>query len=892
MVAYVYVDPACPPRMVMLQFRQGTSWEHRAYWGEDRFPYGANGPTSKVRMGNLPALGRWVRLEVPARVLGLEGKEVNGVALNVYDGDATFDHIGKVVPARDHLWVDDDVPAGSFTNFPWASAWNWTNANPTPFSGTRMHVMPAGTGLRTQALGFPAADVLVGADDSLISHVYLDPANPPRMIILQWHTDSWEHRAYWGEDLFPEAWSKGRLTSKRYMGPLPSAGQWIRLSVPAGVVGLGGRTVTALAFSAHDGRVAWDNTGKAVPAVDYFWVGDEIPATRVQSYTGEAWQWATNNPTPFAGNRFRLSPAAADYQGHFFLNAAPPMYVNPGDHLLAYVYLDPANPPRMVMLQWHDGVTANAWGHRAYWGENLFRYGNDGPPDRCYMGPLPATGQWVRLEVPAHLVGLSGKTVRGMSFDRFGGRMAWGPAGKSSASQPDEVVWLADAAPPGARVETYNESAWTRTSVGPAPLVGAWKHYSPPSTRVSLPRLYHQHLFRDASAAFPMGAGERLFAWVCLDPQKLPEMLMLQWDDGTSSWAHRAYWGANKFAWGKDAPPDRVYLGPLPPAGQWVRLEAPASLLALEGRNVRGMAFSLHDGAAWWGHSGKLINVANRILPTNEWVWVEDALPAGATPMTAGDDAWIWTEDYPPGPLSGGRYHRSKWAPNQVTRTHYFANYSGATGQTMAINPGDRLFCYVYLDPLVLPQMVMLQWRNEKSWEHRAYWGDDLCDFCADRPASRVFMGPLPPAGRWVRLEVPARVVGLESRTVNGMAFTAAGGLVYWDRAGKVPGTAAVQLAGLSSSGSSDSDLPPSFALPAEMQAATRYRIESPTHDATGFHAVLAGEPGHSYRIEVSEDLVNWVPLDEVRADVAGRFEIHDPAATGAAARFYRLVAD
>lgn len=162
MVAYVYLDPARPSRMVMLQFREGTSWEHRAYWGEDRFPYGANGPTSKVRMGDLPATGRWVRLEVPARVLGLEGKEVNGVALNVYDGDATFDHIGKVVPARDHLWVDDDVPAGSFTNFHWASAWNWTNANPTPFSGTRMHVMPAGTGLRTQVLGFPAADVLVG----------------------------------------------------------------------------------------------------------------------------------------------------------------------------------------------------------------------------------------------------------------------------------------------------------------------------------------------------------------------------------------------------------------------------------------------------------------------------------------------------------------------------------------------------------------------------------------------------------------------------------------------------------------------------------------------------------------------------------------------------------
>jgi hypothetical protein len=711
------------------------------------------------------------------------------------------------------------------------------------------------------------------------------------MIMLQWHTDSWEHRVYWGEDLFPDAWSKGRLTSKRYMGPLPSVGQWVRLSVPSGVVGLGGRTVTALAFSVHDGRVAWDNTGKAVPAVDYFWVADQFPAARVESYTGESWQWATNDPTPFAGSRFRLSPAATDHQGHFFLNAAPPMYVNPGDYLLAYVYLDPANPPRMVMLQWHDGVTANAWGHRAYWGENLFRFGNDGPPDRCYMGPLPDAGRWVRLEVPAHLVGLAGKTVRGMSFDRFGGRMAWGPAGKSSASQPDEVVWLADAAPPGARVETYNEPVWTRTSAGPAPLVGAWKHYSPPSTRASEPLLYHQHLFRNAPASFPIGTGEKLFAWVYLDPQRLPEMLMLQWHDGTS-WAHRAYWGANRFVWGKDAPPDRVNLGPLPPAGQWVRLEAPASLLALEGRNVQGMAFTLHDGVAWWGHSGKIQRTLPPNASPNEWVWVEDALPAGAAPMIAGDDAWTWAEDYPPGPVSGGRYHRSKWTPARAVRSHYFANYTAAAGQLMTVNAGDRLFCYVYLDPLVLPQMVMLQWRRDNSWEHRVYWGEDLFEYGKGEPTSKVFMGPLPPAGRWVRLEVPARVVGLEGRTVNGMAFTAAGGLIYWDRAGKVPGTAGVQLAGLDSTESAEPASPPNFALPAELQAAARYRIESLTHDSTGFHAVLAGEPGQSYRIEASEDLVNWTPLVEVRADALGRFEFRDPTAAENAVRFYRIVAD
>jgi hypothetical protein len=47
-------------------------------------------------------------------------------------------------------------------------------------------------------------------------------------------------------------------------------------------------------------------------------------------------------------------------------------------------------------------------------------------------------------------------------------------------------------------------------------------------------------------------------------------------------------------------------------------------------------------------------------------------------------------------------------------------------------------------------------------------------------------MGPLPIAGRWVRLKVPAAHVGLEGRTVKGMAFTLQGGTAFWDRAGKL----------------------------------------------------------------------------------------------------------
>ena len=50
------------------------------------------------------------------------------------------------------------------------------------------------------------------------------------------------------------------------------------------------------------------------------------------------------------------------------------------------------------------------------------------------MGPLPAAGGWVKLEVPASAVGLEGKAAHGMAFTLYGGRAAWDKAGKTSAA--------------------------------------------------------------------------------------------------------------------------------------------------------------------------------------------------------------------------------------------------------------------------------------------------------------------------------------------------------------------------------------------------------------------------------------------------------------------------
>src|SRR3954451_3699463 len=128
------------------------------------------------------------------------------------------------------------------------------------------------------------------------------------------------------------------------------------------------------------------------------WVDDALPAGAVGfSDGGDWWKWTISNPTPFAGSTANQSSIGTGLHQHYFVFATGTLAVNAGENLVAYVYLDPSSLPSEVMLQWNNGT----WEHRAYGAANSITYGADGTPSRRYMGPLPAAGQWVRLEVPA-----------------------------------------------------------------------------------------------------------------------------------------------------------------------------------------------------------------------------------------------------------------------------------------------------------------------------------------------------------------------------------------------------------------------------------------------------------------------------------------------------------
>lgn len=157
---------------------------------------------------------------------------------------------------------------------------------------------------------------------------------------------------------------------------------------------------------------------------DFVWIDDAAPSG-AKLEGNSPWEFVSKPAPVFSGEKATKRSGEGNTQ-HFFTGATAPLKIGEGDKLFAYCYLDPANPPKTVMLQWNDGI----WEHRAFWGEDKIAFGTGDVPGHRRLGDLPKLGEWVRLEVDAAHVGLpAGKLVNGWAFTQFDGTMFWDKAG-------------------------------------------------------------------------------------------------------------------------------------------------------------------------------------------------------------------------------------------------------------------------------------------------------------------------------------------------------------------------------------------------------------------------------------------------------------------------------
>jgi hypothetical protein len=426
----------------------------------------------------------------------------------------------------------------------------------------------------------------------------------------------------------------------------------------------------------------------AVAMAESVWIEDSLPAGAQTATRNDVWEWVSSAPDAFSGSVAHRSSAAAGIHFHGFTNATETLAVDEGDTLFTYVYIDPANPTRSISLHI---VPTEGSPVRAYWGEDLRLSPNwdgfaGGTPEWMPMGELPAAGQWVRLEVPAALLGLEGKALKGIYFSLYDGRATFDRTGVAQATADTTSVTIS-----GTVTDQADGSALSGVEFSGA--------------------------------------------------------------DCTASDATGSYNCTVASGWSGSIEPTLSGYGFTPSAYAYSAVES--------------------DQVAQ--------DFAALASPVEETVWIEDSLPAGAQTATR-NDVWEWVSSAPDA-FSGSVAHRSSAAAGI-----HFHGFTNAT-ETLAVDEGDTLFTYVYIDPANPTRSISLHIVPTEGSPVRAYWGEDLrlspnWDGFADGTPAWMPMGGLPAAGQWVRLELPASLLGLEGKALKGIYFSLYDGRATFDRTG------------------------------------------------------------------------------------------------------------
>jgi hypothetical protein len=165
------------------------------------------------------------------------------------------------------------------------------------------------------------------------------------------------------------------------------------------------------------------------------WMEDEFPKGAQVFANGDATLFVTaEQGAPVLSGKRALKRTSTVLAQDYYNTGAEPLEIPQGGRLFAHAYLDPANPPKAIMVQYHAG----AWNRRAIWGDyETIPYGAPNTVEKVNMGALPETGKWVRLEIPIEKLNLKeGDVLQGFAMTQYGGTVYWDKLGAAGRSDP------------------------------------------------------------------------------------------------------------------------------------------------------------------------------------------------------------------------------------------------------------------------------------------------------------------------------------------------------------------------------------------------------------------------------------------------------------------------
>jgi hypothetical protein len=324
------------------------------------------------------------------------------------------------------VWINDAAPAGAATAG--EAAFDTTQS---ALGSMALHFAPpTTTQLRTFSIT-GAAPLAVTPINELVLYALVNPCNPPRQVLVTWSDGTTQWRASFGESRIDPT------LAQTYAGALPRGGEWTRLALNARTLGItSNKNVTALTISVDGGEAWFDAIGAnacsfgraAQPTYlpnETVWFDEALPAGATM-FTAYNW----NNTQSASGTVSDLVTSSGGEAQHYFTGATDGLKLNVDDVIVAYVLVDPCNPPSEIMFQFDDG--SQTWSRRVYWGDDRINWGAINTVEHRRLGAMPEAGKWVRLEIPVSSMLMTGTTVRGISFYIYDGRAWFDRIGKAS----------------------------------------------------------------------------------------------------------------------------------------------------------------------------------------------------------------------------------------------------------------------------------------------------------------------------------------------------------------------------------------------------------------------------------------------------------------------------
>lgn len=779
LVFYFHINPCAPaPREVKLQWYTTTGDSAGVYWGEAL----TGGEGGLINKGAVPAAGEWVRVEVPlSQMPALELRTLQRIAMVHHGGQVNFDRFGKsgtacvipqaaapTIPAGETVIVDDTLPAGASFQTGYAYP-EWSTSQ---FASGTKSLVHAWYGTKHYESYVNNLSVPMHIGETFVAYFMINPCTPlPREVKFQlWATTGDSGGFYFGEKL------TGGENGMVNMGPVPAAGVWHRVEVPLSQMpSLETRTLKRISMVHHGGQVWFDRLAKGgtacifptaasvqppFPSQDFVYVDDVLQwGATIQNGSWGPLQWDTTQAA--TGTQSLTHGYYGDQKYESFIKDIQ-MWTSFNEHIFTYVLIDPCAPPREIRFIWY---TDSGETRGAYWGEAAM--GGEG--SMLNMGPLPATGQWVRLEVPTRDLKLEDRVIMRMSLAHQGGKVwfdhiglggenwCWPYFGGPVYADAGDTTFIDNALPAGASLQgDYN-----------GPLV--WYDWGGLNGRHLKSIYYGDGKYQTTINGLnqPLLAGQNVSVTThsnsCVPPSEI--RVIWQATDGTRG---GAWWGTAHF--GDETWANMVNMGALPPVDQWTRLEVPINDIGLAGKTLSKIVVSHWDGQVRFDNFSTMCVMPRKSAPSfaaGEQVFIDDALPTGAWFQNGYRTPHVWNTKQS---VSGTQ----SISTNYVGQQHY-EGYVKDIDVNLEI--GDKLVFYMLLHECNTPRDVKVKFDGPNG-EGGVWWGEAL----TGGENGYVSMGAMPAAGVWHRIEIPASALMLEQRRITRIRLIHHSGQVWFDR--------------------------------------------------------------------------------------------------------------